>query len=134
MCRCARQIHTQSAVYCWPSWFHSRRGFDQSIVGLLGNAIELEHILAHRDRVWIDRHRIKAYFNVSETHLDRRADVTVGRICFPFLGDADNAFRATSVERERSYTSSKQSDQNSMVSSLDKRQARAKLHVKQPKR
>ena len=49
---------------------HSRRKFNQSILGWLGNAIELEHILAHRKRVWIGRHRIKAYFNVSDTHLD----------------------------------------------------------------
>ena len=52
---------------------HSKCRFDQSILDWLSNAIELEHILAHRKRVWIGGHRIRAYFNVSETHLDRRA-------------------------------------------------------------
>jgi hypothetical protein len=45
---------------------------------------------------------------------------------FSILGDADNAFRSTSVEREQNHTSSRRSDQNSMVISLDKRRARAK--------
>ena len=54
---------------------HSRRRFDQSILGWLSNAIELLHVLAHRKRVWIGRHRIKAYFNVSHEHFDRRASI-----------------------------------------------------------
>ena len=45
---------------------------------------------------------------------------------FSVLGDADNVFRATSVERERNYTSSGWSDQNSMVISCDERRAGAK--------
>ena len=49
---------------------HSRHRFDQSILGWLSSAIQLEHTLAHRKRVWIGRHRIKA-----ETHLGRRAVV-----------------------------------------------------------
>ena len=111
---------------------NSRRRFDQSILGWLGNAIELEHILAHRKRVWIGRHRIKAYFNVSETHLDRRASsgstfdsrakvfflsLTMPTMCFARQASSGSettrqageafktpwSFRSTSVERERNY-------------------------------
>jgi hypothetical protein len=39
---------------------HSRRRFDQSILSWLSNAIQLEHTLAHRKRVWVGRHRINA--------------------------------------------------------------------------
>ena len=49
-----------------------------------------------------------------------------GEGVFSVLGDADNVFRATSVERERNYTSSRRSDQNSMVISFDERRAGAK--------
>ena len=42
------------------------------------------------------------------------------------LGDANNVFRSTSVERNRNYTPSDQSDQNSKRISLDMRRARAK--------
>ena len=110
---------------------HSRRRFDQSILGWLGNAIELEHVLAHRKRVWIGRHRIKAYFNVSQAHFDRRASIgstfnSRAMAFFCVLGDADNVFRATSVERERNYTSRGRSDQNSIAISFDGGRAGAK--------
>ena len=111
---------------------HSRRRFDQSILGWLGNAIELERILAHRKRVWIGRHRIKAYFNVSETHLDRRASsgstfdnrakafflsLTMPTMCFARQASSGSettrqageafktplSFRSTSVKRERNH-------------------------------
>ena len=49
-----------------------------------------------------------------------------GEHVFIVLGDADNEFRVTSVERERNYTSSKQSDEKSMVISFDERRAGAK--------
>ena len=49
-----------------------------------------------------------------------------GEDVFSVLGDADNAFRATSVERKRNYTSSRRSDQNSTVISFDERRAGAK--------
>ena len=52
---------------------YPRHRFEQSILSCLSKAIELEHILAQRNHVWIGRHRIKAHFNVSETHSDRRA-------------------------------------------------------------
>ena len=109
-----------------------RRGFDQSILGWLGNAIELQYILAHRKRVWIGRHRIKANLKASETHLDRRASsgnefdrpaktffLSVAMPAMHFVRQASSgsettrqagkaiktpsAFRATSVERERNH-------------------------------
>ena len=49
-----------------------------------------------------------------------------GEGLFSVLGDANDVFRATSVERERNYTSSRRSDQNSMVISFDERRAGAK--------
>ena len=111
---------------------HSRHRFEQSILSWLSKAIELEHILAHTKRVWIGRHRIKAYFNVSETHLDRpassgstfdsRAKVFFLSLATPTMHFARQAssgsettrqageaiktpwsFRSTSVERERNY-------------------------------
>ena len=117
-------------LLAWP--VHSRRRFNQFVLSRQGNAIELEHILAHRERVWIGRCSIKAYLKVSETHLDRRASSgstfdSRAKVFVYVLGDADKAFRATSVERERNYTSSRRSDQNSMVISFDERRAGAKL-------
>ena len=50
-----------------------------------------------------------------------------GEGVFSVLDDADNVFRATSVERERNYTSSRRSVQNSMVISFDERRTGAKL-------
>ena len=111
---------------------HSRRRFNQFILGWQGNAIELEHILAHRKRVWIGRHRIKTCFNVSETHLDRRASsgstfdsrakvfflsLAMPTMCFERQASSGSkttrqageaiktpwSFRSTSVERERNH-------------------------------
>ena len=94
--------------------------------------LDIEHTLAHRKRVWIGRHRIKANFNVSETRLDRRASSgstfdSRAKAFFLSLTMPTMCVRATSVERERNYTSSRRSDQNSMVISFDERRAGAKL-------
>ena len=126
MYRCAQPIRSQSAIYCWPVWL-----VDDSLSGLRSSELDIEHTLAHRKRVWIGRHRIKANFNVSETHLDRRASSgstfdSRAKAFFSVLGDAGNAFRATSIERERNYTSSRRSDQNSIAISCDERRAGAK--------
>ena len=111
---------------------YSRHRFDKPILSWLGDAIELEHVLAHRKRVWIGMHRIKAYFKVSQAHFDRRAPIgsTFNSRAIAFLlslamptmcfarqassgsettrqaGEAVNtpwSFRLTSVERERNY-------------------------------
>jgi len=111
---------------------NSRRRFDKSILGWLGCAIDLEDILAHRKRVWIGRQRIKAYFNVSEIHLDRLASsgstfdrraktffLSLAMPAMHFVRQASSgsettrqageaiktplSFRSTSVERERNH-------------------------------
>ena len=111
---------------------HSRRRFDGSILSWLGNAIELEYLLAHRKRVWMGRHCIKAYFNISEAHLERRASsgstfdsrakvfflsLAMPTMCFARRASSGSettrqageaiktpwSFRATSVERERNH-------------------------------
>ena len=128
---CRKSIKEQSSRHtrkrlCW------NQQEDDSLSGLRSSELDIEHTLAHRKRVWIGRHRIKANFNVSETHLDRRASSgstfdSRAKAFFSVLDDADNVFRATSVERERNYTSSRRSIQNSMVISFDERRAGAKL-------
>ena len=109
---------------------HSRRRFDGSILSWRGNAIELE--LAHRKRVWTGRHCIKACFNISEAHLERRASsgstfdsrakvfflsLAMPTMCFARRASSGSettrqageaiktpwSFRATSVERERNH-------------------------------
>ena len=105
---------------------------DDSSSGLRSSELDIEHTLAHRKRVWIGRHRIKADFNVSETHLDRRASsgstfdsraeafflsLTMPTMCFARQASSGSettrqageafktpwSFRSTSVERERNY-------------------------------
>ena len=60
------------------------------------------------------------------TGVERERTRQSGEGVFSVLGDADHVFRATSVEREQNYTSSRRSDQNSMVISFDERRAGAK--------
>ena len=55
--------HTRKRL-CW------NQQEDDSLSGLRSSELDIEHTLAHRKRVWIGRHSIKANFNVSETHLD----------------------------------------------------------------
>ena len=113
-----------------------RQASHKSTIQHIGNSfgstgVERERISTHRKCIWIGRRRAETHFSISENHFDRRASSgsTLDRRAktpFSILGDADHAFRSTSAEPERNYTSSRRGDQNSMCISLDKRRVRAK--------